>query len=349
MQTKTVIILHPGQASIGGIANATLFFAAALREAGYSAEVWTSAKDLAARCAELAIPFFHHDQLKSAGVSIVSPKIAARAFAARRNAAAVIHQGARLWLFGRIWLRGVPESVVFQNDKIGQRGLFRRWLVISETRRAELEAYASSRGMKREIRAIRNGPLPAASKAIPRSGAIRTIGCMGNFGNKKAVDMLVRAFAAVCSRGHDVSLVLAGDGPERSLCESLAENLGVAHRITWPGWLTDTQEFFQNIDLFVLPSRNEPFGIVVTEAMQAALPVVATSTRGPLDIVIPGETGWLVPPEDPTALADAIEDGIKNPEKARTYSINGYERFQKCYSLHAVGKILADVHALPGT
>jgi glycosyltransferase involved in cell wall biosynthesis len=140
--------------------------------------------------------------------------------------------------------------------------------------------------------------------------------------------VLVRAFAVLIERHHDVRLVLAGHGAELQRCQRLAENLGVAGRISWPGWLDDTGAFFENIDLFVPPSRNEPFEIVVTEAMQAALPVVATSTKGPSDVVIPGETGWLVPPDDAAALADAIEDAIKNPEKARVFGANGYERFK---------------------
>jgi glycosyltransferase involved in cell wall biosynthesis len=122
----------------------------------------------------------------------------------------------------------------------------------------------------------------------------------------------------------------------------LAQELGIADRVYWPGWLTDTAAFYDGIDLFCLPSNDELFGIVVTEAMQAGLPVVATATFGPREIVIPGETGWLVPAGDAGALADALEEAVKDPEKAHAHGLAGRSRFENTYSLTAAGKRLSE-------
>jgi glycosyltransferase involved in cell wall biosynthesis len=347
VKKNSVIILHSGESSTGGIANATIYYALALQAAGYRAEIWTPVQGLADRCEKFAIPVFRHDWLESAGLSLFSPKIAAKALRARRNAAAVMHQGSKLWFFGLVWLRGVSQSVVFHNEKIGGRRLFKRWLALSQARGAELAAFASSRGLAKQVCIIRNGPLPSPSKTGPRPEAIKTIGFLGNFGRKKAIDMLLLAFAELVKRGHNIRLVLAGDGRDRLVYNRLAESLGVADRILWPGWLSDTQAFFDTIDLFVLPSRDEPFGIVITEAIQAALPVVATATKGPMDLVIHGKTGWLVRPDDPAALADAIDDLIRNSDRAQAFGANGYQRFLCCYSPKVVGELLAEALALP--
>ncbi len=127
----------------------------------------------------------------------------------------------------------------------------------------------------------------------------------------------------------------------RKQCEKLAKDLQIWERVDWMGFQSDTRAFFERIDLFCLPSRNEPFGIVATEAMQAGLAVVATNTSGPRDIVVPGETGWIVPTDDATALADALEDAIRHPERTASFGRAGFTRFEENYSPLAAGKVLA--------
>lgn len=349
-QTAKVLVIHASEtgAKLGGIANATIFYALALTAAGYPAEIWTPSQTLADRAQALGVPVFRHRWLCNAGIALLHPTLIWKALTARRHAAAVMHQGEKLWLFGRVWLTAIPESVVFHNVKIHQRQLFRRWLAISVRHKRELEVFARAKRLHRTIALIRNGPLPIASE-LPRckpADRIQTIGCLGNFRRKKAVPVLVRAFAELIKRGHDVRLVLGGEGPERPLCQELAKQLGVSGRIDWPGWNNDTRSFFKQIDLFCLPSRNEPFGLVITEAMQAGLAVVATDTSGPRDIVIPGKTGWIVPVDDAEALADALEEAISNPALTRSYGIAGFHRYQENYAPLAAGKILAEALGL---
>lgn len=345
---RCALIIHPSHIGAGGVVNATLFYAAALIAAGHSAEIWTASKAVAKRAENLGIPAFYDYWLRNAGMALVSPKLVGKALASRRRAAALVHQGEKSWLFGRLWFWGADQSVVFHNDKIGQRRYFPKWLTLSEQHRSELETVCREKGLVRTIQIIRNGPLAGKPQdfGLRQGDRVQTIGCLGNFGAKKAVNVLIEGFAATVARGHDVRLVLAGDGGYRKSCEALAQELGVADRIEWPGWLNDTTAFFQQIDLFCLPSRNEPFGIVITEAMQAGLPVIATDTKGPRDIVIPGETGWLVPPDRPDALAGAIEEAILDPVKAAAFGQAGRLRYQANYSLAAAGRVLADAIGL---
>jgi len=134
----------------------------------------------------------------------------------------------------------------------------------------------------------------------------RYILAIGRHVPEKGFDVLIRAFALLDR--DDVRLVIAGDGPERERLEKLAADVGLAGRVELPGRACRprTVELFQGCELFVLPSRHEPFGIVNVEAMASAKAVIATSVGGVPEIVHNGENGLLVPPDDLAALAEAI-------------------------------------------
>lgn len=151
--------------------------------------------------------------------------------------------------------------------------------------------------------------------------------CAARMDPIKGVDVLVQAVKDV----PDATVWLAGDGPERGRLTQLAVSLGVAQRLRFLGNLPhrDLAERMRAADLFVLPSRSEAFGIVLAEAMDAALPIVATRVGGVPGLIGP-DNGVLVPPEDPGALAEAIRQLLAdlgrraamvriNPEKARAY------------------------------
>jgi glycosyltransferase involved in cell wall biosynthesis len=240
-------------------------------------------------------------------------------------------------------LHGIPEYVVFHNRKRGSRLWYKNWLVLSAGHGQEMTEVARRHGLKRSIRRIRNGPLASAPQPQSRyrDGAGTTIGSLSSFTANKTMGALVRAFALLVERGANVRLVLAGDGSEKAACQSLARELQVYERIEWMGWQSDTERFFSKIDLFCSPSRNEAFGLVILEAMQAGLPVIATATFGARDIVVPGETGWLVPLGDIPALADALMEAVGDRELAVRFGVAGRARFASEYDTKAVGTALA--------
>ena len=87
------------------------------------------------------------------------------------------------------------------------------------------------------------------------------------------------------------------------------------------------------LDILVLPSiRPEPFGMVILEAMASAKPVIATAHGGPLETVIAGETGALVPPDDPPALAQAMTDLASSAEKRREWGAKGRAHVVRSFS-----------------
>lgn len=123
---------------------------------------------------------------------------------------------------------------------------------------------------------------------------------------QKGFDVLLRAFAQAGLDTHD--LLLAGDGPERAALEQLSQMLGVQDRVHFVGRADrpTAVSLFQGCSFFVLPSRQEPQGIVNLEAMAAGKPVIASRVGGVPEIVLDGETGLLVPGEDVSALAEDL-------------------------------------------
>jgi colanic acid/amylovoran biosynthesis glycosyltransferase len=176
-------------------------------------------------------------------------------------------------------------------------------------RDALLRAYPALAG---RVAVVHNG-VSADELAAPRRPAEGEeppyVLCLAHYAPWKGLDVLVRAFARVAALHPGVRLVVAGDGAGRAETAALAASLGVAGRVA----LLDEQprarvaELLNGCALFVLPSRAESFGIALVEAMACGRPVVGTRVGGIPEIVHDGVDGLLVPPDDPAAMACAIE------------------------------------------
>ena len=130
---------------------------------------------------------------------------------------------------------------------------------------------------------------------------------IGRFVPNKGFDVLIRAFAKARMPSHD--LLLAGDGTERGPLERLAHDLGLRDNIKFLGRVDrpTAVSLFHGCSFFVLPSRDEPQGIVNLEAMAAGKAIIATQVGGVPEMVTDGENGLLVPAGAPDALASALE------------------------------------------
>jgi glycosyltransferase involved in cell wall biosynthesis len=166
------------------------------------------------------------------------------------------------------------------------------------------------------------------------------IGAMGRFVEKKGFHVLIEALQHLHGAGVPFHAIIAGAGEEAAALKRLTQERGLDTIVTFPGWQDDTGKFFGAIDIFCLPSLHEPFGIVVLEAMAQALPVIATDSEGPSEILHDGEDGMIVPKGDPIALAAAIERMLGDRQAARALARKAHATVRETYSMSRLGALL---------
>ena len=178
----------------------------------------------------------------------------------------------------------------------------------SERTLAEAEDwFGSSLRAKGEV--IHNGIAPNLAPLVPHTHPRPYVLAIGRHVPQKGFDVLLRAFAELrVALLPEFDLILAGDGPEHAALRALAAELGLAGRVHFPGRVDHDEalRLFAGCLFFVLPSRLEPFGLVNLEAMAAGRAVVASRTGGVPEIVLHGQTGLLVPPDNVAALASTM-------------------------------------------
>ena len=141
----------------------------------------------------------------------------------------------------------------------------------------------------------------------PLSPDARLLLCICRLEPQKGVDVAIRALREIPG----AQLVVLGEGPQRGELEQLARELDVP--VYLPGRVPDVAAWLRRADLLVHPVRWEGFGLALLEAMLASLPVVATKVSSIPEIVVDGETGLLIPPDDPGALAAAVNRVLADP------------------------------------
>ena len=156
---------------------------------------------------------------------------------------------------------------------------------------------------------------------------------IGRHVHQKGFDLLLRAVAQLAATNptFDHDLILAGDGTEHQPLRALADQLGLAGRVHFPGRVDHptATRLFAGCSFFVLASRHEPFGIVNLEAMAAGRAIVATRVGGVPEIVADDVNGVLVPPEDVNALAAAIGRLAADPAARDRLGTEGHRVVQR--------------------
>jgi glycosyltransferase involved in cell wall biosynthesis len=156
---------------------------------------------------------------------------------------------------------------------------------------------------------------------------------------KKALDMLIRAFARVAPADAGLSLRLAGDGPLSPMLANLAYGLGLSGRVQFLGQQSQAQvaSLLKGAEMFVLPSRAEPFGITLLEAAACRKPIVASAVGGIPEIITDGVSGLLVPPDDVDALSAAMLRLLERPEIGGALGESAYQTVSTRFTGQAMG------------
>ncbi len=197
--------------------------------------------------------------------------------------------------------------------------------------------HARARGLEaRTCTADQTAVIPNAVEIEPAPAAKRdreppVLLAVGRLKAPKDFMTLVRGLALLPPGSVDALIV--GEGPDRAALEAEIRRLGIGDRVRLVGERRDVPELLAGADLFVLPSASEGMPVSVLEAMAAGLPVVGSRVGGVPELVVDGETGLLVEPGDPEALAAAIGRLVADPELRRQLGDAGRERAQRRFAL----------------
>ena len=160
---------------------------------------------------------------------------------------------------------------------------------------------------------------------------VPVVGTVGNLSPIKGTDVLVRALPAVASRFPEVRCVIVGGDAHglRGRLAALAGELGVSRNLLFAGSVPDPRPAVSLMDVFVLPSREEGYGLVLLEAMSFGKPVVASGVGGVPEIIPDDGVGVLVPPSDPCVLGEAISGLLADPERRERLGSAGAARIRE--------------------
>ncbi len=163
----------------------------------------------------------------------------------------------------------------------------------------------------------------------------------------KGPNLLIEAMAHIVAQQPQSRLDLVGDGPQRSDLEALARRLHIGRQVRFAGRIARAQiaRYYRTADVCVIPSLFETFSMVACEAMCFGLPIVAAQRGALPELVIDGETGYLVEPTEPKAIAGAVLRLLRDPDQGRRLARNGYDRVRELFNVSTYLRGLEDAVA----
>jgi sugar transferase (PEP-CTERM/EpsH1 system associated) len=170
-------------------------------------------------------------------------------------------------------------------------------------------------------------------KSLGVGDGVPLLGIVARLAEVKDHATLFHACNIIYKNGIDFKLIVVGDGILKNKLTALSDSLGLKNNIVFTGTRRDIPAFLSAMDIFVLSSISEGISLTLIEAMSSYLPIVATNVGGNSEVIIDGETGFLVPPKNPEALADKLTLLINNPDLQRKMGDAGRDRAVKHFSM----------------
>ncbi len=360
------ILLLTTHLEIGGIPVYVITLARALKWRGHFPMVASSGGWFEAQLAQEGIP---HHRIRCGTSNELHPRVWLEVFPKllgilHREKIQVIHANTRVTqLLGSALsaLTGVPMVTTchgFHGEKLGRR-LFPCWgtKVIAISRPTLDELVRQDRLISPDqATLVRNGIevsrflQPADPKEVDRfrqAWGLKgrpVIGTIARLNAMKGQEFLVRAVPGLLKEFPDLALLLVGEGPEREKLVRLAYELKIQDHLIIAPSVEETRIPLAAMDLFVYPSLQEGFGLAIVEAMAAGVPVVATQSGGPSDIIEPGVSGLLVPPGDTEALGAAVRSLLADPARRQQIAQAARDR-AKLFDIERVALETEQVYA----
>ncbi|GFE58484.1 glycosyltransferase family 4 protein [Geobacter sp. AOG1] len=239
-------------------------------------------------------------------------------------------------------IRSLSSKVIVNSQWLGQHYFGK-----------ESEAVVVYNGIDSSELISKNAKSMSLRKELGLPDNCRLIVSIGALDPCKRHDVFIQASEIISSCLDDVYYLIVGLGYDdctRKL-KSLAEGCAIPEKILFLGWRDDVARILSEIDVIVIASDQEGFGRVVVEGMALKKPVVSTRCGGPEEIIVNGETGYLVPISDPEALAEHVMLLLNNDQQRSAMGLAGYKRMQEHFSevnyVKSIEKILESVATMP--
>jgi glycosyltransferase involved in cell wall biosynthesis len=171
----------------------------------------------------------------------------------------------------------------------------------------------------------------------------RVVGAAGRLSPEKGFDVLIAAATRMMEADPSVGFVVFGEGPCRADLQQKITDAGLTGSVVLAGFRPDLDKFIPHLDLLALPSHTEGLPNVVLEACAAGVPVVATSVGGTPEVIEDGMSGYLVPPGNAEALAEAIREALGCEEQLREVAFQGRQRVLEGFSFRAQANSYLDL------
>ncbi len=181
-------------------------------------------------------------------------------------------------------------------------------------------------------------PIPADLVGIEKSGGL--VGMVARLWEQKAPQDFIRSIPVVVKAIPNAKFLVIGDGHLKERLVKLSQELNIRDHVLFLGWRQDVKALLKILDVFVLTSLWEGLSVSILEAMASGKPVVATHIKGNNELVIDGETGFLVPAKNPQQVGERVLTLLMNRTLAQKMGLKGYQRVRENFSIeNTVGKI----------
>jgi len=164
------------------------------------------------------------------------------------------------------------------------------------------------------------------------------IGVVARLSSVKGIHVLIEAMPLVLEKIPSANLLIAGQGPQETYLKKLTRDLSLTANIHFKSTTDQTQDLLCAFDVFVMPSLMEGLGLSVIEAQACGIPVVASRAGGLVDLIEDGRSGYLVPINDPAALANRIIEALRNPKQSKVMAQQARLNIEQHFSVEMMLK-----------
>jgi len=204
-------------------------------------------------------------------------------------------------------LRGRADAVIAVSaataDQLAQKAKIDRDRITVIYNAVDIDAFAPTRAARDQVR-----------RQWGVSDDDIVLGFVGRLDYVKGTDLLIEALELLLQRSQRYFLVMVGEGPQRGALEDLAGRLGVAERVRFAGFCDNVPEIMQGFDIGVMPSRQEPFGMVALEFMSMKIPLVCSAVDGLAEFVTDEQTALAPPDNTPAEIARSVQRLVDDAE-----------------------------------